>query len=158
MKTLRTAEMNDTFSLAEIVAVSFHLFCNWSTECFILLRYLRSCSSAVGTRFLHSAIALSFAFAPVDLIRSCCLLTRSLCAARVVCHFSSFEGSARLSKMSKKVSFSIGGNVSQSSWYELLMNDEFRECSFGVLGVEGWELGVRGSGRCPSSLLDCVAV
>src|SRR5436305_5657089 len=143
MKMLSTDEMNDSFSRAVTTAVSLHLLLSVSTDLFTRFRYLASCSSAVGIRLRHSETALSFALAPVALSRCCCFLTFSFCAARVACHFSSCDGNAMFSKMSKNVSLSSGGQASQSSWNEpLLVNDELREWN-----RSGARLGLPGSAR-----------
>jgi hypothetical protein len=132
----RTPAMNEIFSRIVTVAVLFHCFPSRSTETRIRWRYLSSCSSAVGTRFLHSPTTRFLACMEVDLSLSRCLCTLSFCAISVCCHFSSFC-KARLSRRSNTVGRSSGGHVSQSSWYELLFeNDGLRDNPRDPGGVE----------------------
>ena len=59
-----------------------------------------------------------------------------------LCNFSNCCGRAKLSKISKTVSLSKGGNASQSSWYELLPENEGFRDSRGVPGDDAVITGV----------------
>ena len=136
--------------------VSVHRLLRSSTDFFMRWRYLSSCSSAVGRRFLNSRTARSFAFPPAERIRSCWRFTFSFCVDSACCHFSSFAGNARLSKISRKPTLSKGGNVSQSSRNEpLLRKEPFRVKTPGLGGYDGRRLGVIGS-RWPSSVSELI--
>ena len=140
MKTLSTPAMKDIFSRRVTAAVSLHLRPRRSTEDFMRERYFSSCSSAVGTRFRHSITARCFALIPVDLIRSCCLLTIPFCAVMALCHCSSRCGMARFPTRSNTVSLSSGGYASQSSALGLALLKETFLDSWGVGGEELFEL------------------
>ena len=59
-----------------------------------------------------------------------------------LCSFSNCCGSAKLSSRSKTVSLSKGGNASQSSWYELLPENEGFRDSRGLPGEDALNCGV----------------
>jgi hypothetical protein len=142
MRTFITPQINDTFSRSVTVLVSFQRSPSLSILLRIFFRYLSSCSSAGGTRFRHSSTTRCFVAVPRDLRASRCLRTFSVCACKFLCSFSNCCGRAKLSRRSKTVSLSNGGNASQSSWYELLPEkDGFRE-SRGLLGIDADRIGV----------------
>lgn len=143
--------MNESFSRAVTAFVSFHRVPSRSTESLIRFRYFSSCSSGGGNLLRHSSTTLSFALIPEDFIFSRCRRTFSVCAVNVFCHFSSRCGRARLSSKSKTVIRSRGGNNSQSSWYELLFENEgFRDMKPGVGGNESEGVLTPGGVKAPT--------
>src|SRR6478735_1452377 len=141
-KMFITPKIKDTFSLALITFVSFHRFPSLSTRRCICLRYRSSCSSASGTRRLHSSTMRSRADCVLVLIASLERLTLSVCAEMPFCSFSSCWGRAKLSRRSSTDRRSRGGRPSQSSWLELLPEkDGFLEC-IEPLGVVAPSIGV----------------
>ena len=134
--------MKETFSRTVTAFVSFQRFPSLSTLWRIFLRYLSSCSSAVGTRFRHSSTTRCLVALLLVLRASRCFLTFSVCADIFLCSFSSCWGNAKLSNRSNTVSLSKGGNASQSSWYELLPEKDGLRDSRGLPGFEEVESGV----------------
>ena len=134
--------MNETFSRAVTDLVSVHLVPRRSTDSLIRFLYLSSCSSGGGRRLLHSSTTRFLAFVVDDLSFSRCRRTRSLWAASLFCHFSNPWGRAILSRKSKIVRRSSGGNISQSSCALLAsVKEGTRESSSG-LGGENESEGV----------------
>ena len=142
IKILSTPAMKDSFSRAVIALASLHWLPSRSTDVLTRFLYFSNCSSGSGTLRRHSSTTLSLAFVVDDFNLDCCFRTRSPCLMSFVCQLSSFEGRARLSNMSKAVTFS--GGTSQSSSIILMSDmDVLRERWLGLpLGEEVVALAV----------------